>query len=128
VAVGMFSPSEDVLSFFSACVCQPSDWHLARGVGVNESTAVLIDFDFALGHYIGTIVGTGAAYWLTPTEAPTRCQPNRQLHFAQVQCVRTPVGAKFDLTAWQPVEGPLISTYMLTAADGNVTSSSGSVY
>lgn len=104
----------------------PGSFTTARGVGVNESTAVLVSFDEATGHTLGTVVGTGTAYFLTPTEPPSVITAGVPLQFANVNCTRAPVGAVFDMTTWTPVSG--MTSYLLTAADGTVTSSSGSVY
>jgi cyanophycinase len=106
----------------------PGNWQWARGVGVNETTAVLVHVDPVSGHAIGTVVGTGNAYFVQPSSAPEVLEPRMPLGgWEGIQTTRAETGARFDMTTWTPLDGPTLS-YKLAVEDGVITSSTGSVY
>lgn len=110
---------------------EPMDWRLARGVGVQQVGAVLVEQDVSTGHFIGTVVGvfnTSVAYFLQATEAPTTVKDGRPLEWHKVGCTRVALGGQFDLTTWTPIQSTMVTQYTLTAENQSVTSSTGSVY
>lgn len=94
----------------------------ARGIGVDEGTAVLVGPDGQ-----ATVVGPGAAYMLASPGPPQSCEPRVPLRYHSVPVTRAHAGDTFDLSSWT---GPPSARYTLTAHDGKVESSQagGGVY
>lgn len=94
----------------------------ARGIGVDERTAILVD-----GSGRATVAGTGAAYFLRNIGRPELCQSGRALQLNDVQVYRASGASTFDLRSWSGVGG---SAYAVSAARGGLLSSQlgGSVY
>jgi cyanophycinase len=111
---------------------EPMDWTLARGVGVQQEGAVLVQEDPVTGHFIGTVVGvvgTSVAYFVQPQQAPTTIEAGLPLVWSNVLCTRVTVGGQFDMTTWTPLQSQMVSQYQLSVDQtGVITSSSGSVY
>lgn len=95
----------------------------ARGIGVDEETALLIDDGVA------TRVGAGSAYFLRPLSAPLVCAPKQPLTFRDVQAQRLSGAAHFDLGSWSSPEGGA-ALYYLSVEAGVVMSSQpgGGIY
>jgi len=94
----------------------------ARGIGIDERTAVLVD---AAGR--ATIAGTGAAYFLRATGKPASCAAGTPLRLDAVDVYRASGAATFDLRAWSGAGG---APYRVSAAAGAITSTQpgGSAY
>lgn len=94
----------------------------ARAIGIDAATAVLLDDG------VGSVVGSGAAWFLRPTIAPTVCAPRTPLTLRNVGVDRVPAGSSFDLLRWQG-HGATVH-YGLSAETGVLTSSQpgGAVY
>lgn len=94
----------------------------ARGIAVDERTAVLVEGD---GN--ARVVGPGAAYFLQAPGAPEQCLPGYPLRFYNVPVTCVKEGGSFDLASWTGQGGV---SYNLSAHDGVLTSTqaSGSPY
>lgn len=93
-----------------------SDWHVpeARGIGIDEATALLID-----GHGVATVVGRGAVYFLRTPGPPERCLPGQPLTFRLIGVQRAVAGQVFHLPTWH---GEGLLTYTVSADEGILTS------
>lgn len=96
----------------------------ARGIGVDEGTALVVDDGRASVH------GASSAYFLLPTVAPSKVQAKQALGFSDVQVNRLRAGeGPFDLRLWGSgtIQG---SPYFLSASGGTLFSSQagGAVY
>lgn len=103
-----------------AWVARPDD---ARGIGVDEQTAVVVDDG------VGTVMGSGAAYFLRPSIAATTIQAKTPLTFTSVRVdrLRAQEGT-MDLRNWS--RSPSVAPYWLDVIGGVLTSSgaNGSIY
>jgi cyanophycinase len=96
----------------------------ARGIGVDEATAVVVD------NGIARVEGTGRAYFLLPTVAPSQVASRKPLGFSSVRVEKLAAGTqRFDLGLWSAGSVQL-SPYFLDAAGGSLTSSQagGAIY
>lgn len=84
----------------------------ARGIGVDEETAVLVD---AAGR--GTVVGRGEAYFLQTPGRPEACRRGEPLTFRDVPVYRAAQGDTFDLTTWRGAGG---SAYDVSVRGGRL--------
>ncbi|WP_349740936.1 cyanophycinase [Roseateles cavernae] len=95
----------------------------ARGIGVDEATAVVVDDGIA------SVQGSGAAYFLQPAIAATTIKPKTPLTFRNVRVdrLRAQQGS-FNLLNWTPGSGA--TPYSLSVEAGVLTSSgsNGSPY
>lgn len=93
----------------------------ARGIGVDEQTALVVDGG------IGTRLGIGAVYFLRPTVAPAVCRKRKALTFRNVQVDRLDGAGNFDLGLWS---GSGTTRYDLSAETGRLVSSQplGQIY
>lgn len=92
-----------------------------RAIGVDESTAVMID-----GNGTARIFSkNGHAYLLEPTGAPTKCRKSEPLTFGKINVWRLPGGSTFDVSTWSNENMP---HYTLDVIDGNIISDVGTVY
>lgn len=88
----------------------------ARGIGVDEATAVVVDDGIA------SVQGSGAAYFLQPAIAATTIKPKTPLTFRNVRVdrLRAQQGT-FNLLDWTPGSGA--APYSLSVEAGVLTSS-----
>ncbi len=94
----------------------------ARGIGIDERTAVLVD---AAGR--ATIAGSGAAYFLRAGGRPASCEPATPLRLDGAAVFRAAAPATFDVRSWTGSGG---TGYRVSAAAGSLASTQpgGSVY
>jgi cyanophycinase len=95
----------------------------ARGIGIDEATAVVVDGSAA------TVLGASAAYFVRPDIAPTVLQPRTPLTFRGLRVDRmTSASGRFDLERWTRDDG--LPPYFLNVEVGVLTSdqAGGSVY
>jgi cyanophycinase len=94
----------------------------ARGIGVDERTAVLLEPDGA-----ARVVGVGNAYFLEAAAEPERCEAGRPLVMRGVATYRVDAQGRFNTKSWQGEGGV---AYELSARDGLLesTQSGGRVY
>ncbi len=89
----------------------------ARGIGIDETTAVLVEADGS-----ARVVGQGSAYFMTLDHKPEVCRPGEPLRVRNVQIDRVKAGANafFDLKTWSgpAVERQEITIYSMTVSAG----------
>ena len=95
----------------------------ARGIGVDEETALLVDDGVA------SLVGKGSAYFLQTEGAPQVCQPKTPLSYSILDVQRLSGRGKFDLRHWVSAAGDT-ARYSLFAVEGVAysTQASGAIY
>jgi len=91
-----------------------------REIAVDERNAVLVD-----EHGNTTLIGKGAAYFIRPTQKPEVCAPDTPLTFRNLEVYKITRGGRFSIPNWTGTGG---SSYTLSAVNGELESSSGSVY
>jgi cyanophycinase len=98
------------------------DWTTqAKGIGVDEQTAVLVEANGS-----ATIKGTGAAYLLrTPSGYPQVCVPDDYLTYRNVSVYKMSGAATFNFSTWTGSGGV---SYTITSEAGVLSSSRGSIY
>jgi cyanophycinase len=96
------------------------DHKVVRGIGIDEATAVAVERD-------GTakVLGRGNAYFVSLGPKPERCRRGQKLTAKGAVVYRIPAGGSFNLRTWH---SDAVSTYEVSAVDGVLDSSSGSVY
>ncbi|MDQ6677020.1 MAG: Type 1 glutamine amidotransferase-like domain-containing protein [Acidobacteriota bacterium] len=71
----------------------------ARGIGIDEQTAVLVEAGGT-----ATVAGIGSAYFLRSATPPEVCKPNTPLIFRGLQTLKLGPGQRFNLTTWTVVK------------------------
>ncbi|HND47175.1 MAG TPA: cyanophycinase, partial [Anaerolineales bacterium] len=94
----------------------------AKGLGIDEETAVVVEADGS-----ASILGNGAAYFLQTPGTPEVCLPKTDLTYRNVSVYRISGSATFNFATWTGSGG---TAYTITAENGTVTSSQpgGSIY
>lgn len=88
-------------------------WSLAPiGVGVDEATAIVVGPD-----NMGEVMGSGAAYVVKTTEAPTLCAPGMPLEFANLTSQKLVAGDKLAF----PSGATNVAAAPLSASGGTLT-------
>ncbi len=92
----------------------------ARGIGVDEETAVVVDNGIAtvMGNDNGAGGRTGNAYFLKPTIAPLIVKAKTPLTFRSVGVEKRVAGGVYDLRTW-----PIVSPGYLSVEAGQLTPS-----
>lgn len=93
-----------------------------RDVAVDQGAAVLLE-----PNGVGTVVGSGAAYFLRANQLPEICKPNVPLTFGRVTVHCLHAGEKFNLRRWSSSQGIV---YSLSVESGVIRSTlpNGAVY
>jgi cyanophycinase len=94
----------------------------ARGIGVDETTALVVD------NGVASRLGIGAAYFMQPTSAPLICARRKPLTLRNVNVERLGAGGgSFDIGRWV---GTGTVRYDVSAEGGQLTSTQpgGSIY
>ncbi len=106
------------------------DWALASpiyGIAVDEDGALLLETQNENAG-VATVAGAEHVYVVsTPVEQPERCTPEAALTYAGYHVQKLYDGAQYDLAHKQLVAGKT-EEYQLNIKDGQISSSSGSVY
>ena len=105
---------------FMARILQDDMAASVREIAVDERNAVLVDENGS-----ATLVGKGAAYFFSPTQKPEICQPGKPLTFRNIDVYKIGSSAKFNMKSWTGSGG---TSYVLSAVDGKLESSSGNIY
>ena len=95
----------------------------ARGIGINERTALVVD-----GAGIATLHGEGPVYFLQTPGLPEVCEKSTPLTYRDLAVYRlSEPGAQFDLAEWSSDEG---TAYTLSAEEGvlSSTQAGGGIY
>jgi cyanophycinase len=87
----------------------------AHGIGIDETTAVLVDADGK-----ATVVGKNAAYFMALKHKPERCVAGQPLTVRNLEVYKLPAGAaaKFDLKSWTGTNG---SSFEVNVVDGKMS-------
>jgi len=93
-----------------------------RGIGVDEHTAILV-----LPNGQGTMVGTGAAYFLQAPGPAQVVSEKVPLTYLNIGVYKVPQGGSFNLSSWHGTGG---IAYTLNVNNGSLTSTQagGSIY
>ena len=91
----------------------------ARGLGVDEATAVLVDENGQ-----GKVVGEGSAYFASLPAGSAHPQPGQPLDLERADVIKCDSGQTFDLLAWRSPDGTRqvyrVERGVLTATTGTV--------
>ncbi len=98
---------------FLARIVQDGWAKQAHGIGVDETTAVLVEAD---GH--AKVVGKNAAYFMTLNHRPELCAPGKPLTVYLVEVFKLKAGDEFDLTKWDATSG---YSFEVNVQDGKMT-------
>ena len=95
---------------------------LPRGIGVDENTAILVTPDGA-----GTMVGTGAAYFLQAPGPAEVLAPKVPLTYHNIGVYKVPQGGTFNLSTWNG-SGGVAYTLNVDVGALSSTQAGGSIY
>ncbi len=84
-----------------------------HGIGIDETTAVLVDADG-----LARVVGENAAYFMTLDHRPEICVDGKPLTVRHVKVWKLSAGAEFDLKSWTGPEGTAMEADVV---DGKIT-------
>lgn len=91
-----------------------------KAIAIDRETAVAVE---ANGE--ASIHGKNVAYFIQASAKPEVCQPGRPLTINNLSVYKTPSGAAFNLPKWRGSRG---SAYTISASNGALTSSIGTIY
>jgi cyanophycinase len=91
-----------------------------KAIAIDRETAVAVE---ANGE--ASIHGKNVAYFIQASAKPEVCQPGRPLTINNLSVYKTPSGAAFNLPKWRGNNG---SAYKISASNGALTSSIGTIY
>ncbi|WNR42095.1 cyanophycinase [Paenibacillus roseipurpureus] len=97
----------------------------AKGIGVNEQSALLIEANGAVQLVSQPGAPDPAAYFLKGNAAPEICVSGSPLTFTNVSAYKITPGKTFNLSTWSGSGG---LSYTLNVNTGTVTSSTGNIY
>jgi cyanophycinase len=100
---------------FLARIVQDGWAQEVHGIGIDETTAVLVEAD---GH--ARVVGKNSAYFMTLDHRPEVCVDGKPLTLGHVKVVKLSAGDTFDLRTWVGTGG---SSFEVNVVDGKMTSS-----
>jgi len=86
-----------------------------HGIGIDETTAVLVDADGK-----ASVVGKNAAYFMTLDHAPELCAAGKPLTVHHIKVLKLPAGSRFDLKSWTATGG---TTFEVNVVAGKMTRS-----
>jgi cyanophycinase len=87
----------------------------AHGIGVDETTAVLVEADGQ-----ARVVGKNSAYFMTLDHRPEVCADGKPLTLRHVKVLKLSAGDKFDLKTWTGTGG---AAFEVNVVDGKITRS-----
>ncbi len=105
---------------FMARILQDGMSDIIRGIAVDEGGALLVDEKGDT-----SLVGEGEAYFFRPKHQPETCQSGKPLTFRDIQVYKIDRKGSFTLKDWSGSGG---TWYVLSAIDGKLQSSNGSLY
>jgi cyanophycinase len=100
---------------FLARIVQDGWAQEAHGIGVDETTAVLVEAD---GH--AKVVGKNSAYFMTLDHRPEVCADGKPLTLRHLKVLKLSAGDKFDLKRWTATGGV---AFEVNVIDGKMTRS-----
>lgn len=83
------------LIVFMARILQSGDAHKIHAIGVDQTTAFLLDPNGS-----GVVAGSGVAYFFEASGTPAACRPGVPLTFTDISVRKLVAGDKFDLAHW----------------------------
>ncbi len=86
----------------------------AKGIGIDEQTAIAVDTDGT-----ATVLGFGAAYFIQTPGVPETCQPKTPLTYLNLAVYRVDASGAFDFVNWTGTGG---TAYTISAENGVLTS------
>ncbi|MGB9835932.1 MAG: cyanophycinase [Candidatus Saccharicenans sp.] len=92
----------------------------AKGIGVDEATALLVEADGT-----ASLVGAGAAYFLLANHMPEMCFPSTPLTFTIIPVYKMRAGDSFNFLSWQGSGG---QSYYISVVSGILSSSISTIY
>jgi cyanophycinase len=92
----------------------------ARGIGIDEATAMLVEPNGS-----ATRVGSGAVYFVSSNGVPAVCVSGSPLTYTGLPVYKVSGAATFNLATWTGTGG---TAYTLSVNAGAVSSSNGSIY
>jgi len=92
----------------------------ARGIGIDEATAMLVEANGS-----ATRVGSGAVYFISSNGVPAVCVSGSPLTYTGLPVYKVSGSATFNLATWSGTGG---TAYTLSVNAGAVSSSNGSIY
>lgn len=112
---------------FLARIVQDGWAEQARGIGIEEGTALAVEANGDVTLFSACLTTPGVAYFLTTPGMPEVCERNTPLTYLDIQVHRIHNGDSFNLVTWSGEGG---TDYTLSAVDGVLTSSQedGSIY
>ncbi len=98
---------------FLARIVQDGWASQAHGIGIDETTAVLLERGMA------SVVGKGAAYFFTLRSRPEKCVSGQPLTVRNISVYRLPAGADshFDFSSWKGAGG---ASFSIDVIDGKM--------
>jgi cyanophycinase len=99
---------------FLARIVQDGWAQEAHGIGLDETTAVLVEADGR-----ARVVGKNSAYFMTLDHRPEVCVDGKALTLRHVKVLKLSAGDTFDLSAWAATGG---SSFEVNVVDGKMTS------
>ncbi len=112
---------------FLARIVQDGWAEQARGIGIEEGTALAVDANGDVTLFSACLTTPGVAYFLTTPGLPEVCEEKTPLTYLDISVYRITNGASFNLVEWAGEGG---TAYELSAVDGVLVSTQdgGSVY
>lgn len=92
----------------------------ARGIGIDEATAILVEPTGA-----ATRVGSGAVYFISSAGVPQTCVAGSPLTYTNLPVYKMSGAATFNLSTWTGSGG---TAYTVSVNTGALSSSNGSIY
>jgi cyanophycinase len=99
---------------FLARIVQDGWAQEAHGIGLDETTAVLVEADGR-----ARVIGKNSAYFMTLDHRPEVCVDGKALTLRHVKVLKLSAGDTFDLSAWAATGG---SSFEVNVVDGKMTS------
>ncbi len=100
---------------FLARMVQDGWANQAHGIGVDETTAVLVEAD---GH--AKVVGKNSAYFMTLDHRPELCTEGKPLTVLHIKVIKLSAGDNFDLKTWTATGG---TAFEVNVVEGKLTPS-----
>lgn len=97
------------------------DWaQMARGIGIDEKTALGVELNGDVTLFGLCKDGTAAAYFLQTPGPPKVCEPKTPLTYEGISVYKMSIGTTFNIVSWSGEGG---AEYTLSAVEGVLTSS-----
>jgi cyanophycinase-like exopeptidase len=100
---------------FLARIVQEGWANQAHGIGVDETTAVLVETDGR-----AKVVGKNSAYFMTLDHRPELCTEGRPLTVLHIRVIKLSAGDNFDLKTWTATGG---TAFEVNVVEGKLTQS-----